>query len=82
MYTWTQKGHFRRISFERLPPMGCRRWSTGGGYSSRENRKSVFHLAKAKNYPSLPGTVARLHCAASADVAFSPLPEAAASKSP
>ena len=78
-----RKGHFRRISFDRLRAMGLpslvhrRRLVRRGRIES-----SFFIWRRQKINRAFRGTVARSHRAASADVAFSPLPEAAAGKGP
>ena len=78
-----KKGHFRRISFEQLRALGLpslvhrRRLIRRGKIES-----SFFIWQRHKITRAFRGTVARLHCAERADVAFSPLPEAAASKVP
>ncbi len=76
-----KKGHFRKISFGELRAMGLpsllhrRRMILNGRV------KSPFFLwQKEKSARTFRGTVARL-CRASGEAAFSPFPEAAASKS-
>jgi hypothetical protein len=78
-----RKGHFRRIGFDRLRAMGLpslvhRRRLIRRGFI--ENPFFIWQRQKIAR--ASRGAVARLHRAASADGAFSPLPEAAASKGP
>jgi len=83
VYGGHKKGHFRRISFERLRAMGLPSLVHRRRLIRRGKIESPFFIwQRQKITRAFRGTVARLHCAASADVAFSPLPEAAASKSP
>ena len=78
-----KKGHFRRISFERLRAMGLPSLVHRHRLIRRGRIESPFFIwQRQKITRASRGTVARLHRAASADVAFSPLPEAAASKCP
>jgi hypothetical protein len=78
-----KKGHFARISFEKLRAMGLPSLVHRRRLILRGKIESPFFIwQKQKIARAFRGTVARLHRAASADVAFSPLPEAAASKSP
>ena len=76
-----KKGHFRRISFERLRAMGLpsllhrRRMICGWRMES-----PFFIWQREKATRAFRGTVARL-CRSAGEAAFSPFPEAAASKS-
>jgi hypothetical protein len=76
-----KKSNFRRLGFDRLRAMGLpslvhrRRLIRNGRIES-----PFFIWQRQKITRTFPGTVARLHRGATADVAFSPLPEAAASK--
>ncbi len=78
-----KKGHFRRISFKQLRSEGLpslvhrRRLVRNGRIES-----PFFIWQKQKAAGAFRGTVARLCRAASAETAFSLLPEAAASKRP
>jgi retron-type reverse transcriptase len=77
-----KKGHFRRISFTQLRAMGLpsllhrRRMICAGRIES-----SFFIWKREKATRAFRGTVARL-CRSAGETAFSPFPEAAASKSP
>ena len=77
-----KKGHFRRISFEQLRAMGLpslvhrRRMILGGRIES-----PFFIWQREKATRAFRGTVARL-CRSTEGAAFSPFPEAAATKSP
>lgn len=77
-----RKGHFRRISFEQLRTMGLpslvhrRRMILGGRIES-----PFFIWQREKATRAFRGTVARL-CRSAAGAAFSPFPEAAATKRP
>ena len=78
-----RKGHFRRIGFGRLRAMGLPSLVHRRRLILRGCIESPFFSWQRQNITrAFRGTVARLHRAASADVAFSPLPEAAASKGP
>jgi RNA-directed DNA polymerase len=76
-----KKGHFRRISFQQLRAMGLpsllhrRRMICGGRMES-----PFFIWQREKATRAFRGTVARL-CRSAGKTAFSPFPEAAASKS-
>jgi hypothetical protein len=78
-----RKGHFRKISFDRLRALGLpslrhrRRLILRGRIES-----SFFIWQRQKVTRAFRGTVARRSRAQSAEAAFSPLPEAAASKVP
>lgn len=77
-----KKGHFRRISFAQLRAMGLpsllhrRRMICSG---RRESPFFIWQREKATR--AFRGTVARL-CRSAGETAFSPLPEAAAGKTP
>jgi Reverse transcriptase (RNA-dependent DNA polymerase) len=77
-----KKGHFRRISFEQLRNMGLpsllhrRRLICSGRIES-----PFFVWQRERATRAFRGTVARL-CRSAGEAAFSPFPEAAASKSP
>jgi len=77
-----KKGHFRKISFQQLRAMGLpslvhrRRLIHSGRIES-----PFFIWRQAKVERGFRGTVAKL-CRSAGQTAFSPLPEAAASKSP
>ena len=76
-----RKGHFRRIGFDRLRAMGLPSLVHRRRLIRRGRIESPFFIwQRQKITRAFRGTVARLHRAASAEVAFSPLPEAAASK--
>jgi len=78
-----KKGHFRRIGFDRLRAMGLPSLVHRRRLVRRGCIESPFFIwQRQKITRAFRGTVARLHRAASAGVAFSPLPEAAASKCP
>jgi hypothetical protein len=78
-----KKGHFRRIGFRRLRAMGLPSLVHRRRLIRRGRVESPFFIwQRQKITRAFRGTVARLHRAASADAAFSPLPEAAASKCP
>jgi hypothetical protein len=78
-----KKGHFRRISFEQLRDMGLpalvhrRRLILNGRIES-----PFFIWQSQKATRALMGTVARLLRAQDANASFSPLPQAAATKTP
>ena len=78
-----KKGHFRRLGFAQLRAMGLpslvhrRRLIRRGRIES-----SFFIWQKQKMTRAFRGTVARRHRGACSGVAFSPLPEAAASQCP
>jgi len=77
-----KKGHFRKISFHQLREMGLpsllhrRRMILNGKIES-----SFFIWQKERNARASRGTVAKL-CRFAGETAFSPFPEAAASKTP
>jgi Reverse transcriptase (RNA-dependent DNA polymerase) len=77
-----KRGHFRRISFRQLRAMGLpsllhrRRMILGGRVES-----PFFIWQREKATRAFRGTVAKL-CRSAGETAFSPFPEAAASKSP
>jgi hypothetical protein len=76
-----RKGHFRRIGFDRLRTMGLPSLVHRRRLIHRGCIESAFFIwQRQKITRAFRGTVARPHRAARADVAFSPLPEAAASK--
>jgi hypothetical protein len=76
-----KKGHFRKIGFDRLRAMGLPSLVHRRRLIRRGRIESPFFIwQRQKITRAFRGTVARLHRAASAGVAFSPLPEAAASK--
>ena len=78
-----KKGHFRRIGFDRLRAMGLPSLVHRRRLIRRGRIESPFFIwQRQKITRAFRGTVARLHRAASAGAAFSPLPEAAASKCP
>ena len=78
-----RKGHFRRIGFDRLRAMGLPSLVHRRRLIRRGRIESPFFIwQRQKITRAFRGTVARLHRATSADAAFSPLPEAAASKCP
>lgn len=78
-----KKGHFRRIGFDRLRAMGLPSLVHRRRLVRRGRIDSPFFIwQRQKTTRAFRGTVARPHRATSADVAFSPLPEAAASKCP
>ena len=78
-----KKGHFRRISFARLRAMGLLSLVHRRRLVRRGRIESPFFIwQKQKVTRAFRGTVARLQRAARASAAFSPLPEAAASKRP
>jgi hypothetical protein len=76
-----RKSHFRRLGFDRLRGMGLpslvhrRRLIRRGKIES-----PLFIWQRERITRAFRGTVARLRRAANTDAAFSPLPEAAASK--
>jgi hypothetical protein len=75
-----RKGHFRRLGFARLRAMGLPSLVHRRRLIRRGCIESPFFIwQRQKITRAFRGTVARLHRAASAGVAFSPLPEAAAS---
>jgi hypothetical protein len=76
-----RKGHFRRIGFDRLRALGLPSLVHRRRLIRRGCIESPFFVwQRQKMTRAFRGTVAKLHRAANADVAFSPLPEAAASK--
>jgi hypothetical protein len=78
-----KKGHFRRISFARLRAMGLLSLVHRRRLVRRGRIESPFFIwQKQKVTRAFRGTVARLQRASRASAAFSPLPEAAASKRP
>jgi len=78
-----RKGHFRRIGFDRLRAMGLPSLVHRRRLVRRGCIESPFFIWQRQKFSrAFRGTVARLHRAASADAAFSPLPEAAAGKCP
>ena len=78
-----KKGHFRRIGFRRLRAMGLPSLVHRRRMIRRGCIESPFFIwQRQKISRAFRGTVARLHRAACADAAFSPFPEAAASKKP
>jgi len=78
-----RKGHFRHLGFDRLRAMGLPSLVHRRRLIRRGCIESPFFVwQRQKITRAFRGTVARLHRAASVEVAFSPLPEAAASKGP
>lgn len=78
-----RKGNFRKISFDQLRAMGLPSLVHRRRLIRRGRIQSPFFIwQRQKMTRSFRGTVARLHRAASADAAFSSLPEAAANTSP
>jgi hypothetical protein len=76
-----KRGYFRRIGFDRLRAMGLPSLVHRRRLIRRGRIESPFFIwQKQKVTRAFRGAVARLHRAESAGVAFSPLPEAAASK--
>jgi hypothetical protein len=76
-----RKGHFRRLGFDRLRAMGLPSLVHRRRLIRRGKIESPFFVWQRQRITrAFRGTVARLQRAASAGVAFSPLPEAAASK--
>jgi hypothetical protein len=77
-----QKGHFRRISFERLRAMGLPSLVHRRRMIRRGRIESPFFIwQREKATRALRGTVARL-CRSAGETAFSSVPEAAANESP
>jgi hypothetical protein len=77
-----KKGHFRRISFRQLREMGLPSLMHRRRMILRGRMESPFFIwQREKATRAFRGTVARL-CRSAGKTAFSPLPEAAASKSP
>jgi retron-type reverse transcriptase len=77
-----KKGHFRRISFEQLRAMGLPSLLHRRRLICRGSIESPFFVwQKEKAIRAFRGTVARLH-RPKGEAAFSPIPEAAAHKSP
>jgi len=78
-----RKSHFRKISFGRLRAMGLPSLVHRRRLIRRGRIECPFFIwQKQKITRAFRGTVARLQRAAKAGAAFSPLPEAAASKRP
>ncbi len=76
-----RKGNFRRLGFDRLRAMGLPSLVHRRRLIRRRKIESPFFIwQRDKIARAFRGTVARLRRAASADAAFSPFPEAAASK--
>jgi hypothetical protein len=81
VYGGHRKGHFRHIGFDRLRAMGLPSLVHRRRLIRRGRIESPFFIwQKEKITRAFRGTVARRRRTASVDAAFSPLPEAAASK--
>jgi len=77
-----KKGHFRQISFRRLRAMGLPSLLHRRRMILRGRMESPFFIwQREKTTRAFRGTVARL-CRSAGETAFSPFPEAAASKRP
>jgi retron-type reverse transcriptase len=77
-----KKGHFRRISFRRLRAMGLPSLLHRRRMILRGRMESPFFIwQREKATRAFRGTVAKL-CRSAGESAFSPFPEAAASKTP
>jgi Reverse transcriptase (RNA-dependent DNA polymerase) len=78
-----KKGHFRRISFDRLRQLGLPSLVHRRRLIRSRRIESLFFIwQKQKSTRAFRGTVARLSRAQRAGAAFSPHPEAAAGKRP